>query len=87
MSESPKDFKGPFVAAGRVSRYFQRYQVAPSNQSHQHPRWQLQAKPGKGDEVAQILANLKARADSDVEPGTLMYEIVRFGDEFAVWEK
>ena len=87
MSESPKDFEGPFVAAGRVSLYFQRYQVTPSNQSHQLPRWQLQAKPGKGDEVAQILANLKARADSDVEPGTLMYEIVRFGDEFAVWEK
>lgn len=48
---------------------------------------QLTANPGKADSAAQILAKLKARADSDAEPGTLQYEIVRYGDEFAVWEK
>ncbi|KAH8106392.1 hypothetical protein DFH11DRAFT_1640766 [Phellopilus nigrolimitatus] len=48
---------------------------------------QVTAKPGKADEIAQWISNLKARADSDVEPGTLGYHIVRHGDRFAVWEE
>ncbi|THH03976.1 hypothetical protein EW145_g5858 [Phellinidium pouzarii] len=47
----------------------------------------LVAKPGKANELAQWFANLKARADSDIEPGTLRYHIVRNGDLFAVWEE
>ncbi|THH09791.1 hypothetical protein EW145_g1759 [Phellinidium pouzarii] len=47
----------------------------------------LKAKPGKGDDVAQRLSNLKARADSDVEPGTLSFFIVRYIDTFAFYEE
>ncbi|KAI5118565.1 hypothetical protein M0805_005856 [Coniferiporia weirii] len=47
----------------------------------------VKAKPGKADELAQWMANLKARADSNVEPGTLRYDIVRYGDVFAIWEE
>ena len=47
---------------------------------------QIEALPGKADELAQHLANLKARADSDLEPGTLQYNIVRYGDKIAVFE-
>ncbi|KAH8107424.1 hypothetical protein DFH11DRAFT_1189024 [Phellopilus nigrolimitatus] len=48
---------------------------------------QFKAKPGKADELAQWLANMKAHADSDAEPGSLSYAVVRHGDAFAVWEK
>lgn len=45
------------------------------------------AKPGKGDVVAQHLAAIKASATSDAEPGCLGYHVVRFEDEFIVFEK
>ena len=48
--------------------------------------YQLIAKPGKGDEVAAGLAKIKEIADSDAEPGTLLYLNSRYGDKFAVWE-
>jgi len=48
---------------------------------------QITAKTGKADELAQWLSNLKVHADSDAEPGTLQYHVVRFGDKFRVWEE
>ncbi|KAL5495917.1 hypothetical protein ACEPAI_1381 [Sanghuangporus weigelae] len=47
----------------------------------------VEAHPGKADELAQWFANIKARADSSEEPGCLQYNIVRFGDSFAVYEE
>ncbi|KAL5518342.1 hypothetical protein ACEPAH_24 [Sanghuangporus vaninii] len=47
----------------------------------------FEAQPGKADELAQWAANLKARADSDQEPGTVQYNIVRFGESFFVFEE
>ncbi|KAL5534906.1 hypothetical protein ACEPAF_2996 [Sanghuangporus sanghuang] len=43
--------------------------------------------PGKGGQLAQWFANIKAPADSSEEPGCLQYIIVRFGDSFAVFEE
>ena len=44
-------------------------------------------KLGKADEMVQWLANLKQRADSNAEPGTLQYNVVRFEDHVRVWEE
>ena len=49
--------------------------------------YQLVPKPGKADELVQWLSNLKQRADSAAEPGTLQYNVVRFGDHVRVWEE
>ncbi|EJD04640.1 uncharacterized protein FOMMEDRAFT_155804 [Fomitiporia mediterranea MF3/22] len=46
----------------------------------------MDVKPGKVDVVAQHIANMKARADSDQEPGTLRYDVVRYGDSFHFFE-
>lgn len=47
----------------------------------------ISAKAGKGDAVAQALAAIKASATSAAEPGCLGYHIVRFQEEFIVFEK
>ena len=48
---------------------------------------QMEALPGKADELAQWFANLKAHAESGLEPGTLLYKIARFGDSFVSYEE
>jgi len=47
----------------------------------------LQAKPGKGDEVAQVISEVRDFALSDGEPGTHAYRLTRFGETFAFFEE
>ncbi|CEQ40565.1 SPOSA6832_02190 [Sporobolomyces salmonicolor] len=45
------------------------------------------AKPGKGDELEQLLVEARKSAESDAEPYTLTYRTSRHGDEFAIFEE
>jgi len=45
------------------------------------------AAPGKGDEVQAIVTKLRDSANSDAEPGTLVYRVSRFNEEFAHFEE
>lgn len=47
----------------------------------------ITAKPEYAERVAELLRGLKARADSDVEPGTLDYQVVRYNNVFALFER
>ncbi|BGO90956.1 hypothetical protein NBRC10512_002288 [Rhodotorula toruloides] len=45
------------------------------------------AKPGKGDELENLLQHAVASANSDKEPFTLDYRCARHGDEFRLFER
>ena len=47
----------------------------------------IKAEAGKTEAVVEALSAVKASATSDAEPGCLAYHVVRFEDEFIVWEK
>ncbi|PAV22021.1 antibiotic biosynthesis monooxygenase [Pyrrhoderma noxium] len=47
----------------------------------------LKAKPGKGDEVQEKLATIRAFAESSAAPKTLTYRTTRYGDDFAIFEE
>lgn len=93
MASKPDDLKGggSFILTAKVSTctipglnalsYVLTHDIFVA-----HPI-QLVPKPGKTDELAQWLSNLKKRADSDAEPGTLQYNVVRFEDHVRVWEE
>ncbi|OCB89534.1 hypothetical protein A7U60_g3329 [Sanghuangporus baumii] len=84
MASNPQDIKGPLVIAGRVG-CDTLLLIMPRTDIFNFVKFEAQ--PGKADELAQWLANLKARADSDKEPGTVQYNIVRFGESFAIFEE
>jgi len=47
----------------------------------------LTALPGKADEVISMLKACEVSANSNAEPGTLSYEIIRYKDEICIVEK
>ncbi|PAV22020.1 antibiotic biosynthesis monooxygenase [Pyrrhoderma noxium] len=47
----------------------------------------LEEKPGKGDEVQNLLTAIHAFANSSSEPGCLTFRTVRSGDRFKVFEQ
>ncbi|KDQ09252.1 hypothetical protein BOTBODRAFT_58746 [Botryobasidium botryosum FD-172 SS1] len=47
----------------------------------------LEAKPGRADELQIILSQVKDRARSDAEPGTISYRVSRSGDMFLIFEE
>ncbi|KAL5495918.1 hypothetical protein ACEPAI_1382 [Sanghuangporus weigelae] len=84
MASNPQDIKGPIVVTARVgSDTLLLFMPRADNFNFV----KAEAQPGKADELAQWLANLKARADSDQEPGTVQYNMVRFDESFAVFEE
>lgn len=87
MADSYKEFNGAFVAMGIVIVYLLYADYLGETNGFPVFAKQMKAKPGKADELARWLANLKVRADSNEEPRTLVYEVTRLGDTFALWEK
>jgi len=45
------------------------------------------AAPGKGDEVEKVIKAVRDSANSNAEPGTLVYRVSRYKEEFAHFEE
>ena len=82
MSTSADGFKGPIILSALVQPAF----IFIITRPH-HLCSQIEAKPGKGDEIAKLLADIKVNANSDKEPGCSTYRVARYGDSFTVFEE